>query len=545
VTTTVPSPSRVAETDAETVAETLAEPFVSEAAAPTVRRVPLTRVAVIGAGLIVAIGIFLRFWTVSDLWLDEALTVNIAKLPLQQIPGALRHDGAPPLYYVLLHVWMLVFGQSDVAARALSGVVSVTALPFAWMAGRRLGGRRCAWATLLLVATSPFAINYATSTRMYSLVALWSLLGLLSLERAVERPTIGRLAALGVMTMLLVYTHYWGLYLVAVTGGWLFVRARRAVVTETRTAEEERRASMRCFAALAIGAMTFLPWLPTFAFQTLHTGTPWANAASPGDVLGVLSEYAGGGPWGAALALALFTLVLLGLFGRPIDNKRVLLELRTRRRARPIACLFIGTLGLAVIAGAIAGATFVGRYTSVVFPLFLLLAGLGATVFLDRKVMAGVLAFASVFGLIVAVGTNSTNRTMAGKVAAMINREANPGDLVVYCPDQLGPAVHRLVHVVGIQEATFPRGISPDFVDWVDYRQVIAETSVDQFGQEMVVRSGGHAIWYVWREGYPGTAHHCTQLLSLFRSLRPVNVDVVANISSGYLEHEALVRFAG
>jgi mannosyltransferase len=533
VATTIQSPPL----DTETIA--------TEPAVAALRRVPLTRLAVICGGLAVAIGVFLRFWTISDLWLDEALTVNIAKLPLHSIPGALRHDGAPPLYYVVLHVWMLVFGQGDFATRALSGLASVVALPFAWMAGRRLGGRPCAWATLLLMATSPFAINYAASTRMYSLVALWSVLGLLSLERALERPTIGRLAALGLMTSLLVYTHYWGMYLAAVTGGWLYFRARRAVVTETRTAEEERRVSVRCLIAIALGGLTFLPWLPAFVFQTLHTGTPWANAASPGDILGVLGEYAGGGPWGAALALALFSLLLLGLFGRPIDDKRVLLELRTRRRARPIAWLFIGTLGLAVLAGAIAGATFVGRYTSVVFPLFILLAGLGSAVFLDRRVMAGVLAFASMFGLIVAVGNNATNRTMAGKVAAVINKEANPGDLVVYCPDQLGPAVDRLLHVIGLQQATFPRGIAPAFVNWVDYREVIADTSVDQFGQAMIVRSGGHAIWYVWREGYPGTAHRCGQLLSLFRSLRPVNQEAVTLISSGYVEREALVRFAG
>jgi len=533
VATSVESPSRGAEA------------IATEAAAPAILGIPIARAVAVCAGLMVAISIGLRFWTVSDLWLDEVLTVNIARLPLHQIPGALRHDGAPPLYYVMLHYWMAVFGQGDVAARALSGVASLVALPFAWMAGRRLGGRTCAWATFFLMATSPFAINYATSTRMYAIVMLWSVMGLLSLERALERSSRGRLAVLGLMTALLVYTHYWGLYLVSVTGGWLYFRARRAVVTETRTAEEERRVSLRCFTAVAIGAVTFAPWLPEFAFQTLHTGTPWANAASPGDILGVLGEYAGGGPFGAALALALFSLVLLGLFGRPIDTKRVLLELRTRRRARPIAWLFIGTLGLAVLAGAIAGATFVGRYTAVVFPLFMLLAGLGAAVFLDRKVMAGVLAFATVFGLIVAVGTNDTNRTMAAKVASVINKEANPGDLVVYCPDQLGPAVDRLVHVIGLQEATFPRGIAADRVDWIDYRQAIADTSVDQFGQDMLVRSGSHAIWFVWREGYPGTAHKCTELLSLFRSLLPVNQEVVPLATSGYLEREALIRFAG
>ena len=61
--------------------------------------------------------------TRSPLWLDEALSVNIAKLPIGQIPAALRHDGHPPLYYVLLHVWMSVLGSGDVAVRSAVGPV--------------------------------------------------------------------------------------------------------------------------------------------------------------------------------------------------------------------------------------------------------------------------------------------------------------------------------------------------------------------------------------------------------------------------------------
>ena len=61
----------------------------------------------------VATGVALRAAATSDLWVDEALTVNIAKLPVHGIFDALRHDGHPPLYYLLLHGWMSVFGQSD------------------------------------------------------------------------------------------------------------------------------------------------------------------------------------------------------------------------------------------------------------------------------------------------------------------------------------------------------------------------------------------------------------------------------------------------
>ena len=97
--------------------------------------------AALAVGVVVTAGIAARFVARSHLWLDEALTVNIARLPLGRMEAALRHDGAPPLYYVLLHLWMRVFGTGDVAVRALSGVFAVATLPALYLAGRRIGGR--------------------------------------------------------------------------------------------------------------------------------------------------------------------------------------------------------------------------------------------------------------------------------------------------------------------------------------------------------------------------------------------------------------------
>ena len=108
--------------------------------------------------------------TRSDLWLDEALSVNIARLPLGDMLEALRHDGHPPLYYLLLHGWMEVFGEGDVAVRALSGIFSVAALPAGVGRGpppRRPGGARSPAGAARL---SPYAIRYTTEARMYSLV---------------------------------------------------------------------------------------------------------------------------------------------------------------------------------------------------------------------------------------------------------------------------------------------------------------------------------------------------------------------------------------
>src|SRR5207237_6882073 len=78
------------------------------------------RWVVAAAALVIVAGIVLRFATRSDLWLDEALSVNISRLPYGDIPDWLRHDGAPPLYFFMLQEWSDVFGLSDVVRHSLT-----------------------------------------------------------------------------------------------------------------------------------------------------------------------------------------------------------------------------------------------------------------------------------------------------------------------------------------------------------------------------------------------------------------------------------------
>src|SRR4051794_3231480 len=118
-------------------------------------------VGTVALALAVVAGVVLRFVAPPALWLDEAQSVAIARSPLSGLFAGLREDGAPPLYYLLLHGWIGIFGQGAFAVRALSGLFSLAALPVAWALGRRLGGPRVATALVLLLATSPFAIRYS------------------------------------------------------------------------------------------------------------------------------------------------------------------------------------------------------------------------------------------------------------------------------------------------------------------------------------------------------------------------------------------------
>ncbi|HEY2637266.1 MAG TPA: hypothetical protein VGI54_07760, partial [Solirubrobacteraceae bacterium] len=49
----------------------------------------------------------------GSFWMDEGLSVGIASHPFADIPHLLRQDGSPPLYYLMLHVWMKLFGTTE------------------------------------------------------------------------------------------------------------------------------------------------------------------------------------------------------------------------------------------------------------------------------------------------------------------------------------------------------------------------------------------------------------------------------------------------
>ncbi|MCX6511733.1 MAG: glycosyltransferase family 39 protein, partial [Actinobacteria bacterium] len=229
-----------------------------------------------------AAGSWLRFGVNSAMWLDEALTVNIASLPISQLQSALKHDGAPPLYYLTLHAWINLFGDSVLSVRALSGVFAVAALPVVgWMVWRNWG-KRIALISLAFMASAPYAIYYATEARPYSMVIFITAIGFLAFAEIARGggKIWGFVLALSVAAGL--YTHYWTIYLIA--SAVILVLARWKFQGGTR-------ATRISLIAVLAGGLAFLPWLPTFLYQSAHTGTPWGTQPSITTVLGALSHF--------------------------------------------------------------------------------------------------------------------------------------------------------------------------------------------------------------------------------------------------------------
>jgi mannosyltransferase len=477
--------------------------------------------------LVLLASVALRFLTRSPLWLDEAQTVYIAHQSVPHLFSALKEDGSPPLYYLLLHYWMAAFGTSSFAVRALSGLFSVATLPVMAVVARRFRLGSSPWPAVLLLATCPFAVRYATETRMYALLLLLVLLALVAYERVWTVggwwPNVGA----AVVTGALVLTQYWSFFLIAAAGVAIIIAILRGAP----------RAG-RLLVPMVVGGLAFVPWLPSFLYQNAHTGAPWGTP--PGIEVPILSwgSWVGGGLTAPLLRWAYYLLVVMALVGYQGTSGGITFRRPVRRRQLLLLGLGVGTLLLGTIASEISSSSYSPRYTTIALaPVLLVMAsGFGA---LPARRRTAAVAVVCAFGLASAALIPEQLRTQAGEVATIL-KAAQPQDLVIFCPDQLGPDVHRLAPNAGTQ-VVYPTFGSPAMVDWVNYAKRNESADPLAFARTALARAAGHTIWLIYDVGYPTLAGGCTSLLTSFTVAR--GRPIAALLPHGAFEKDTVAEF--
>jgi len=139
-------------------------------------------------GLILLLALVLRFYRLDgqSLWADEGNSAALALRSLSTITRDASHDIHPPLYYYLLHFWVGLFGNTELALRSLSALAGTALVLATYLLGRDLFSRRTASIAALLAASSSFQIYYSQETRMYILVSLWAALAVLFFVKALR-----------------------------------------------------------------------------------------------------------------------------------------------------------------------------------------------------------------------------------------------------------------------------------------------------------------------------------------------------------------------
>jgi hypothetical protein len=168
-------------------------------------------------------------------------------------------------------------------------------------------------------------------------------------------------------------------------------------------------------------------------------------------------------------------------------------------------------------------------------------------VFADKRIRAVLLAVVAIIGLGSGLRTVLDNRTQAVQAVNAIRADAKPGDVVLYCPDQLGPSVSRLLEGKrGLVQLTFPVGDRPELVDWVDYEQRRHRVDPNAFAQRVLDRAGPEStIWYVVALQYRGgNEGRCDAVLQSLSAARP-GVRQLVEANDKFPEFMALFEYPG
>ncbi|MGE8483801.1 MAG: glycosyltransferase family 39 protein [Pseudomonas sp.] len=219
--------------------------------------------------VVLAIALFARFHaiTVPVIWYDEAYSILLAEGSPAYIWATTARDVHPPLYYVLLHYWMVLFGHGVLSARSLSALADVGTLLLGIKLMSLLATRRATWTAALLLAWLPISVRYSQEVRMYTLLGFWLMGATVALVCWLRAMDQKRFPILYVLLMTAAfYTHYFAALCVLVH--WLFWwRVRKVQGTVSA------RAWILANSAIVV---LYLPWAPPLISQLLRMdGLEW------------------------------------------------------------------------------------------------------------------------------------------------------------------------------------------------------------------------------------------------------------------------------
>lgn len=229
------------------------------------------------------VGICLRFRALAfqSLWNDELASWYMAHWPTvsQTLRRGVIPDVHPPGYFLILHAWIRLLGDSEWTLRALSAVFGCLAIPAMFQLGRSLYSRREGLIAAALFTVSWLPIYYSQEVRPYALLILSALLSTRCLVEVAQQLASGvklkrrHLLAYVLSAAVCAYSHYFGALLVALQaiGAFFFFAPKPRLWPRLATIH------------LAVAA-TYAPWLPHLA-EDLSRESTWVKTPTLESVL--------------------------------------------------------------------------------------------------------------------------------------------------------------------------------------------------------------------------------------------------------------------
>lgn len=206
------------------------------------------------AALIFAALLIIPGFAHLSIWLDEGWTMRAAQQPdASGVMAFVEQDSFPPLYFFLLHGWQQILGPDLIAFRIPGVWAALIAVALTYRLALDTFGVRAATAAALLVAASDIVLAFAPFARPYNLYLMLAVLSTWTYWRFTRRWTAAWAAGYVISALLLIYTIYWGGFILIAHGLHALIYHRAHL--------------KRLIPVAAAVTLGYLPWLPQMIAQ--------------------------------------------------------------------------------------------------------------------------------------------------------------------------------------------------------------------------------------------------------------------------------------
>ncbi|MEI7662015.1 MAG: glycosyltransferase family 39 protein [Bacteroidota bacterium] len=361
----------------------------------------------------------------NEIAMDEPFSIYYAQMDLPSVFRMLKTENNPALHFILLHFWIKLFGIGPFSVRFLSVVFSSLTASVIFLTGKKFFSTGTAIAGALIFTFSLFHVSFSHEARVYSLFVLLTALSLYYFLSLVNRPGSWKpCVALFLVNLLLIYSHYFGFFVVAAELASLFVSGNIKKIWK------------KLLLVSLLLALAYIPnilvFVHRFSFTVKH-GT-WVRRPEVTELYGNLNRFLNSRTVMAVLLLIILVYMVLLLRKRLLFTK--IRDFFRSPSSRVLLVWFVFPY-LAMFFLSLRIPMFLDRYiiyTSVSF--YLLIALFISTFSINAK--TGIAASALLLGMMIfnfslAPGNNRRVNRVVQVVRDLKARD--PGSIVIISPD--------------------------------------------------------------------------------------------------------------
>lgn len=356
---------------------------------------------------------------------DEPFSIYHAQMDIISIIKLLSSGNNPPLYEILLHFWIKIFGISALAVRLPSLIFSCITVFYIYRFGIRYLNAKVAVYSSLIFIFSNYQVLFAHEARAYALLGMLSIMSMYYFMELVlfknslsNQPINKQSYVLFILSsILLIYSHYFGFFILIVQV--LFILSNKNLLTTYW------KQLLLIFGILVV---LYLPNLFVL-FNRFHDSSAngtWVIAPNGVKSIYNMLRLFSNAPVVAVSAILIFLSAIIKYL---VNRKSEANKLSAKLVVLWFTFIFFFMFGISYLIP-----MFLDRYLMPAFIAFCILLAIASEYLLRRKwfeyIIPGVLCIL----FITTIKPNITNKRNVKETVAKINEIKDKNTLVIICP---------------------------------------------------------------------------------------------------------------